>query len=231
MHLTIHRAGDIHAGHARDARQLGGQLLIHEVAQLAHVHGIAADGGHHDGDHGGVYLQYVGRGHRVAPLALQRGDLLLDIDAQRVHIGAVFKLQHHHGYAVLAGGGDVFQLIQRRQRLLQRLCDLLLYALRACAGVAGDHDHIGIVHVGHQVGGHFQIGHHTQYQNGQRHHIDGQRFFHTKAGHEILPLFSAIGRAICTETAHTPCFDALVYHLLFFKSIAAGKNLRFCYIY
>ena len=202
MHLPVNGARDIHAGHAGDAGQLGAELIVHKVAQLAHVHGVAADGGHHHRDHGGVHLQYVGGGHAVVPLALQRGDLLLDVDAQRVHIGPVLKLHDHHGDAVLAGGLDLLQLIQRGQSFLQRLCDLLLHAFRACAGIAGDHDHIGVVHVGHQVGGHFQIGHHAQYQNGQRHHIDGQWFFHTKAGHELLPLFSAIGRATGADTGN-----------------------------
>ena len=172
MHLTVHRAGDLHTGHAGNARQLGAQLLLHEVAQLVDVHAVAADGGHHDGDHGGVHLQDIGRGHRIIPLPLQGGHLLLDIHAQRVHVDAALKLHHDHGDAVLAGGGDAFQLVQRGQRLFQRLGDLRLHAFGACAGVAGDHDHIGVVHVGEQIGGHLHIGHHAQYQNGQRRHKD-----------------------------------------------------------
>ena len=196
VHLAIHGAHDLHAGHAGDARQLAGQLAVHEVAELAHVHVAAADGGHHHGDHGGVHLQNIGGGHGIVPLTLHRGHLLLDINAQRVHVGAVLELHHHHGDAVLAGGLDLLQLIQRGQRFFQRLGDVLLHAFRACAGVAGDDDDIGIVHVGHQVGGHFQIGYHTQNQDRQRHHIDGQRFFYTKGRHEFLPFCCAARRAV-----------------------------------
>ena len=101
VHLPRQRTGDVHAGHAGDTRQFLLQLLVDEVAQLLYLHALIADGRHHDRQHGGVDLHGIGGGHRLVPAALQGRQLLLDVEAEGVHIRAVLELQHHHGGAVL----------------------------------------------------------------------------------------------------------------------------------
>ena len=183
MELAIHRAVDVHAGHAGDARQLLGQGLVHEVADLVHVLAVVADGRHHHGQHGGVDLHHVGGGHGVAPLAGQGGELLLNVHGNRVHVHPFFKFQHHHGHAVAAGGGDLLDVLQRGHGLLHRPGHLLFHALRAGAGVGGDDNGIGEVHVGQQVGRHFDVRHHAQHNDGQHRHKDGQRLFYAESRH------------------------------------------------
>ena len=107
------------------------------------------------------------------------------------------KLQRDHGYAVLAGGGDGLDLIQRSHGLLHRPGDGLLDGLRAGAGIRSDDDDIGKVHVGQQIRCHFQIRHHAQHDNAQHRHKDRQRFFHAEAGH-TRPSFFRLQRP-CTQ--------------------------------
>ena len=180
MHLPRQRTGDVHAGHAGDTRQFLLQLLVDEVAQLLYLHALIADGRHHDRQHGGVNFHGIGSGHCVVPAALQRRQLLLDVEAEGVHIRAVLKLQHHHGSAVLGGGGDGLDMIQCGHGFLDGAGDLLLDALGAGTGIGGHHDDVGEVHVGHQVRRHLHIGHHAQDDHRQRNNEHRQRFFHTK---------------------------------------------------
>ena len=186
-------AADGDAGHAGHTLQLAAELIGDEVAELVHVHVLPGHGGHHHRQHGGVDLQYVWRGDGVLPAALQNGYLLLDVHADGVHVHAVLELQQYHGHAVLAGGGHVLDLIQRGHGLLHGLCDGLLHRFGAGAGVGGDNDDVGEVHVGQQIGGHFQVRHHAQHNNAQHRHKDGERFFYTEAGH-IRPSFFRLQR-------------------------------------
>ena len=183
-----HRAGDGHAGHAADTLQLVGQLVGHQIAQVVYVHSLPGHSSHHHRQHRGIDLQHVGRAHHVVPLALQHGDLLLNVHADGVHIHAVLKLQQHHRHAVLAGGGDLLDLIQRGHRLLHGLGNVRFHRLRACAGVGGHDDDIGKIHIGDQVGRHFQIRHHAQNNDRQHHHKDGQRLLHAEFCHTPAPL-------------------------------------------
>ena len=183
MELTLHRAADGDAGHAGDALQLGGQGVVDEVRQLGDVLAVIGQGRHLHRQHGGVHFQHIGVAHGVAPGALQLVDLLLDIHADGVHIHPVLKLQHHHGHAVHGAGGDVLDAVQGGHGLLQGLGDVGLHSFGAGPGVGGHQDHIGEVHVGHQVGGHLQIGHHTQHHNGQHRHEHRQRLLYAEFGH------------------------------------------------
>ena len=183
VELPVHRAADVHAGHAGDACQLLGEGLVHEVADLVDVLAVIADGGHHYGQHGGVDFHHVRGGHGVAPLAGQGGDFLLNVHRDGVHVHPFFKFQHHHGHAVVAGGGHLFDVLQRGHGLLHRPGHLLLHALGAGAGVSGDDNGIGEVHVGQQVGRHFDVRHHAQHDDGQHRHKDGQRLFHAECRH------------------------------------------------
>ena len=193
MGLPGHGAADRNAGHTGHALQLGGQLSGDEIAERVHVHVLPGHGGHHHRQHGWIDLQHIGGGDGVVPAALQYGDLLLDVHTDGIHIGAVLKLQRDHGYAVLAGGGDGLDLIQRSHGLLHRPGDGLLNGLRAGAGIRSDDDDIGKVHVGQQIRCHFQIRHHAQHDNAQHRHKDRQRFFHAEAGH-IRPSFFRLQR-------------------------------------
>ena len=186
MELMLDRTADGDTGHAGDALQLGGQGIRDKVGQLRDVLAVVGQGRHLHRQHGGVHFQHIGVAHGVAPGALQLVDLLLDIHADGVHVHPVLKLQHHHGHAVHGAGGDVFDAVQGGHGLLQGLGDIGLHGLGAGPGVGGHQDHIREIHIGHQVGGHLQIGHHPQYQNRQHRHEHGQRLFYAEFGHSRI---------------------------------------------
>ena len=185
--LPGQRAGHRDAGHTGDALQLAGELVRHQIAEGVHIRALLGHGGHHHRDHGRIDLQHIGCAHHVVPLALQHGDLLLDVHADGVHVHAILKLQHHHGHAVLTGGGDLLDLIQRGHGLLHGAGNLLLHRLGTGAGIGGDDDHIGKIHIGQQVGRHPQIRHHAQHHHGQYYHKHRQRLFYAEFRHSPAP--------------------------------------------
>ena len=187
MGLPGQRAGYRDAGHAADALQLAGQLVRHQIAEGVDVAALPGHGGHHHRDHGRVDLQHIGGPHRVGPLPLQHGDLLLDIHTDGIHVHAVLKLQHHHGRAVLAGGGDLLDLIQRGHGLLHGPRDLLLHRLGTGAGIGGDNNHIRKIHIGQQIRRHPQIRHDTQHHHRQYHHKYRQRPLYAEFCHTPAP--------------------------------------------
>ena len=189
VHLLLQNAADGHAGHTCDALHLTRQGLFHELRQLRHIHTLPGHGGDLHRQHGGVDLQHIGRAHGIIPAALEGGDLLLDVHACGVHVHPLLKLQHHHGHAVLAGGGDVLDLVQRSHGLLQGLGDVRLHRFRAGTHIGGHDDHIGEIHVGQQVRRHLQVGYYAQHQDGQHRHKHGERLFYAEFRHPVHSFF------------------------------------------
>ena len=81
--------------------------------------------------------------------------------------------------------------IQRGHGLLHGLGDVRLHGLGAGPGAGGHNDHIGEVHIGHQVRRHLQVRHHTQHQYGQHSHKHRKGFFYAEFRHPIHSSFWA----------------------------------------
>ena len=203
MELAIDIAADGDSCHTGDAVELAGQRVADEVGKHRNVLAVIGHGGHLHRQHGGIDLEDKRSADGISPTALQGAELLLDVNADGIHIDAVFKFQHDHGHTVLRGGGDGLDLIQRGHGLLHRSGHIRLYRLGTGAGIGGHDNDIGEIHIGHQIGRHLQIRHHAQHQHSQHGHKDGQRLFNAEFRHTLLaPLLK------------TRCYLITIYSIL-----------------
>ena len=183
MELFFYHAAGADTCHAADTFQTAHEGVFHECGELNDVHAFHRDCGHGHRQHGGVDFQNIGGRYGFGPAALQCGDLLLDVYADSIQIGAFFKLQGHQRIVVGGVGGDVYNALQRCHTLLDGACDFRLYLFGAGTGVRGHNDDVGEVHVGQQVGGHTGIGDDAKDQNGDGNDEYGKWFFDTEFRH------------------------------------------------
>ena len=221
VQLLLNFAAGGDPGDAGNALQFVHQRFIQEFRQLHGVHALHGYRRHLHGKHGGVDLQHVGRAHRVRPVGGQLGDLLLDIHAHGVHVDALGEFQNDHANVFAGNGGHLLNVIQRGHGLLHGSGDLLLHLFRACTGVGGHDQHVREIHIGKQVGGHAEIGHHAQHQYGDHRDENRQRLFDGEFGHTALLTALKRGINICNSIAP---FDP-EYQLKMCKSF---MNTVFC---
>ena len=186
MQLLLHHALGADLGNTGNALQLVEQGVVQELGQLYRVHALHGYCRHFHRKHGGIDLHDIGGAHHVVPCCVQGGDILLDVHTDGVQIHRFLKFQYNHGIVFTGGGCDFLDVLQSGHGLLQGLCHLSLHLFGAGAGIGGHDHHIGEVHVGQQIRGHFQIGHHAQDQDGNHRHKNRQGLFYAEFGHTVL---------------------------------------------
>ena len=188
MKLLLHHTLGADSGHAGNTFQLVQQGVLQELGQLHRVHILHGHRSHHNRQHGGIDFQHIRRAHHLIPGGRQGADALLDIHTDGIQIHTLLKFQHHHGIIFAGSGGYFLNMLQSGHGLLQRFGHFRLHLFRAGTGIGGHDHHIGEVHVGKQIRGHFQISNHAQDQNGDHRDENGQRLFDTEFGHRKLLL-------------------------------------------
>ena len=183
MELLLHRAGGGHPGNTGDALQFGHQGVVEEFRQRHGVLSLHGNGSHLHRKHGGVDFQHIGGANHTVPTGFQGGELLLNVHTDGVHVHRFLKLHHHHAVVFAGCGGHFLDVFQGGHGLLHGFGNLGLHLFRAGTGIGGHHHDVGEIHVRQQVGGHFQIGHHAQHQNGNDCNKNSQRLFDTEFWH------------------------------------------------
>ena len=168
--LALHLAAHRHLGHAGNRAQLAGDRRIGEAGQLTLRQRRRRQRHRHDRTVRIVELL----DDRLLHLHRQVGALGRDGVAQilrRLHqVLAELELHHDEAVAVVRVAVDVLHPTDRRDLLLDRVEDLLLYPFRRRAGIRDPHRHHRRGDVGKLVG--LELEQREQAEHHQRHHGD-----------------------------------------------------------
>ena len=182
-HRPLDHAAGRDARYARRSLQRGDYGVLRKARELVAVHLRRIDRRDHHGDHVRVDADDARRADGVVPAAGEHLRFLQDIHHGAVHVRVLFKFENEHGVVLRRGGCYGLDIVERRHALLHGLCDDGLDLLGRGARIRRHDDDVGIVHVRHQVGGHLDVRHHAEHQNGDHRHEHGKRFFYAEGGH------------------------------------------------
>ncbi len=150
MDFAFGRAGDRHRTHSADTRQGVGDSLIEYFVESRH----AFCGVHRkqdDGNHVGGELEDNRRFGIVGHRRRHHVQFVADIVGEHVDILAVLELKSYHRYVLATLGSYMFKVAHRVENILQRAGDILLYVLRAGAGIGCHHHQSVCLDVGIKV--------------------------------------------------------------------------------
>ena len=182
-HRPLDHAAGRDARHARRAFQRGDDGVLGKARELVAVHFGGIDRGYHHGDHVRVDADDARRADGIVPAAGEHLRFLQNVHHGAVHIRTLLKLQYKHRIVLRRGGGHGLDIIERCHALLHRLGDDGFDLLRRGARIRRHHDDVGVVHVRHQVGGHLDVRHHAEHQNGYHRYEHGKRLFYAEGSH------------------------------------------------
>ena len=182
-HRPLDHAAGRDARHAGRALKRGDHGVPGKARELIAVHFGGIDRRNHHGDHVRVDAHDARRADRVIPAAGEQLRFLENIHHGAVHVRVLLKFKDKHRIVLRRGGRHGLDIVERRHALLHRLCNDRLDLFRGGARIRRHHNDVGVVHVRHQIGGHFDIRHHAEHQNGDHRDEHGKRFFHAERGH------------------------------------------------
>ena len=190
LHGLFHKTGGGNAGHAVHALQLGQHGFVHIVGQRVDVHAVIVHGHILGGHHIGADFHQRGRaghiGQRITEL-VHRG---AGLDHRAVHIGAFLIFHINQAVVFVALARHVLHAVQRGQGVFQRLGDVRLDLLRACAGIGCDNQQIRQIHGGQQIGLDAHQTDKAQHQHQYDRHQNGKGLFYTVFWHGYVPFLS-----------------------------------------
>ena len=168
-----------HGSHAVDPFQFNGKGIVYKGAQLQRILSFIADRRYQRGDQIAAQLRYHRGADGIVPGGGKGADAPLDIHHGHIGVHTILKGQQYDGIVFGAGGGDLFNIVQRGHGLLQRLGNGAFHFFGAGSRV-GSHEHnIGKAHFRQQIGGHFGNGNISQHQDQDHGYQHRKRLFYT----------------------------------------------------
>ena len=170
--ITLRGTADRDVTDAVDAVELVDDIVFQDAVETR-ITLLGRETVNHNGHGRRVEFQNHRTTHAVGQIVENDIDIGSDIVERLIDILAPLKLEGHHRDIVLGGGGDVFETVDRVQRVLDNLGDIGLNIAGVSASVGRHHRDVGRIHLGHLVDGETGQREKTQHDDGHENQSRG----------------------------------------------------------